>query len=159
MSSRRPGPSRHNRQECRFDRWSGQVQGTHLIPVRAGAAEALGGDTGAFGQNPGSLPTVSLQRRVVGWETGNKFTGQCAIVTLRKRKPNIGAFPHPVQQPALAQQFQMPGEARLRLAQNLGELHDAEGTPGSQRKKTQAGRFSGGAQTGEEVLHGECPMT
>ncbi len=47
----------------------------------------------------------------------------------------------------------MAGQARLRLAEDFGELHHAERAAGGEREQAQPGRFGGGAQAGEEVFH------
>ena len=40
----------------------------------------------------------------------------------------------------------MAGQAGLRLAENFGEFHDAEGAAPGERQQPQPGRFGTGAQ-------------
>ena len=132
---------------------AGQVQRPHLVPVGALAAEALGRDAGAFGQHAGSLAAVGLQDRVVLRQARDQVAGQRARLAVRQGEPDIGALAHPVQQAAVAQQLQMAGQARLRLAEDLGELRHAEGAAAGQRQQAEAGRFGGGAQAGQQAFH------
>ena len=50
----------------------------------------------------------------------------------------------------------MAGQPGLRLAEDFGELHDAEAAARRQREDAQAGRLGAGAQGGEEGVHGLC---
>ena len=54
----------------------------------------------------------------------------------------------PLQQAGVAQQLQVARQPRLRLAEDFGELHDAEFAARGQREQAQAGRFGGGTQGG-----------
>ena len=145
---------RHQRQQRGLDRGGRQVQRPHLIPVGALAAETLGRDAGAFGQHAGGLAAVGLQDRVVLRQPCDQVARQRARLAVRQGEPDIGALAHPVQQAAVAQQLQVAGQARLRLAEDFGELRDAEGAAAGQRQQAEAGRFSGGAQAGQQVFHG-----
>ena len=143
----------HQREQRGLDRGGGKVERPHLIPVGALAAEALGRHAGAFGEHAGGLAAVGLQDRVVLRQAGDQFPGQRAGLAVRQGEPDIGALTHPVQQAAVAQQLQVAGQARLRLAEDLGELRHAEGAAAGQRQQAEAGRFSGGAQAGQQAVH------
>ncbi len=137
-----------------FHRLRRQFQRPHLIPVRTLAAEGFRCLPRPFGQHPGGLAAVGFQRRVVAGQAGDQLPRQIAVGTGGQGEPDIRALPHPVQQAALAEQLQMPRQARLRLAEDFGELHDTERPARRQREQAQTGRFSGGAQTGQEGFHG-----
>jgi hypothetical protein len=47
----------------------------------------------------------------------------------------------------------MARQPGLRLAQDFSEFHHAERPGGGQRQKPQAGRFGGGAQGGQKLVH------
>ncbi len=154
MSSSRPASwSGHQREQRGLDRGGREVQRPHLIPVGALAAEALGRHAGAFSEHAGGLAAVGLQDRVVLRQAGDQFPGQRAGLAVRQGEPDIGALAHPVQQAAVAQQLQVAGQARLRLAEDLGELRHAEGAAAGQRQQAEASRFSGGAQAGQQAVH------
>ena len=155
ISSRRPASlAGTSGQQRRLHRRGGQVERPHLVPVGALAAEALGGHACALGQHAGGLAAVGRQDRVVLRQAGNQVARQGARLAVRQGEPDIRALAHPVQQAAVAQQLQMAGEARLRLAEDLGELRDAEGAAAGQRQQAEAGRLGGGAQAGQQVFHG-----
>ena len=155
MSSSRPAScSGHQREQRRLDRGGRQVERAHFVPVGALAAEALRGDAGAFGQHAGGLAAVGLQDRVVIRQAGDQIAGQRAGLAMRQGEPDVGTLAHAVQQAAVAQQLQVAGQARLRLAEDLGELRHAEGAAAGQRQQAQAGRFGGGTQTGQQAFHG-----
>ena len=119
MSSSRPASSlRHQRQQRGLDRGGGQVERAHLVPVGALAAEAFGGDAGALRQHAGGLAAVGLQDRVVLRQARHQVAGQRARLAVRQGEPDIGALAHPVQQAAVAEQLQVAGQARLRLAED-----------------------------------------
>ncbi len=122
-----------------------------LIPVRALPAEAVGGDARALRQHPGGLPPVRLQHRVVGRQAGQQVAAQSRAG--RQGEPHVRALPHPLHHAGFDQQPQVAGQPGLRLAQDLGELHDAERAPRRQREQPQPGRLGAGAQGEEERVH------
>ena len=121
--------------------------------------ETFGRDAGTFGEDTGGLTAVSFQDRIVPRQPGDQFTGQRAVIARGQGEPDVGPFPHPIQQAAITQQLQVARQPRLRLTEDFGELHDAECPPSRQREQAEAGRFSGGAQTGEEMLHSPLLLT
>ena len=74
----------------------------------------------------------------------------------RQREPNVGPLPHPLHRPGLHQQAQMARQARLRLPQDLGEIHDAERAPARQGEQPQPCRLGAGAKGEEERFHAGC---
>ena len=145
---------RDQRQQRVLDRVRGQVERPHLVPVGALAAKTFGRDARALGQHPGGLAAIGFQDRVVGRQPRDQIAGERAVVALRQGEPDVRALPHPVQQPAIAQQFQVARQPGLRLAEDFGELHHAETAPGGEREQAEPGRLGGGAQAGEEAFHG-----
>jgi len=57
-----------------------------------------------------------------------------------------------VDQPRLGQQLQMAADARLALAENLGQILDVEVAALKQRQQAQPGRVAAGAQACEQRL-------
>ena len=93
----------------------------------------------------------------IGSSSGRRATRSRASApgcAVRQGEPDVGALADPVQQAAVAQQLQVAGQARLRLAKDLGEFRHAEGAATGQRQQAQAGRFGGGTQAGQQALHG-----
>ncbi len=142
-----------------FDGLGGKVEGAHFVPVGAFVAEAFRGDAGAFGEDSGGLAAIGFEDGVVGGEAGDEFARQGAGFAGGQGEPDVGAFADPVEQAAVAEEFQVTGEARLGLAEDFGELHDAERAAGREGEEPQAGGFSGGAKGGEELLHGGLYVT
>ena len=115
------------REQGGFDGGGGQVEGAHFVPVGALAAEALVGGAGALGQDAGGLAAVGFQDGVVRRQVGDQLAGQGAVRAGGEREPGVGAFAFARQQAGVAEQLQVAGEAGLGLAEDLGELGDAEG--------------------------------
>jgi len=137
-------------------RLSRQVQRAHFVPVGAFAAKTLGGDARPLRQHAGGLAAVGLQDRVIGGQAGDQVSGERPFIPARQGEPNVRPLPHPVQQPAIAQEFEVPGEPRLRLAEDFREFHHAETAPGGEREKPKPGGLRDGAQAGEEAFHAAC---
>ena len=68
-------------------------------------------------------------------------------------EPGVRPLPHPLQQPRVAHQAQMARQARLALAEDLGELGHGERPAPGERQDAQPGGFGRGAQCGEQILH------
>ena len=154
MSSKRaPCVFRDQREQRGFDGWGGQVEGAHLVPVGALAAEAFVGGAGALGQHAGGLAAVGFQDGVVLRQVGGDLAGQRAVRAGGEGEPGVGAFAFARQQAGFAEQFQVAGQAGLRLAEDFGELGDAEGTARGEREEAEAGRLRGGAECGEQGVH------
>ena len=95
-----------------------------------------------------SLP-VACEHRVVGIELLEQQARQAPAVRVERH-----AVIDPVllaeafEQPAVVQQLQVPGDTRLALADNLGELGDRELATGQDREQAQARRLRDRPQTG-----------
>ena len=48
----------------------------------------------------------------------------------------------------------MTGEPRLRLAEDLGEIHHAEAAARGEREQAEPGRLGGGAELQQQAVHG-----
>ena len=74
-----------------------------------------------------------------------------AAAALAQPEERPGAFAEALDQSGLGQQPQMPRDARLRLAQDVGEIGDRQLGLGQQRDDAQARLFAGGLQGAVEV--------
>src|SRR5260370_42695613 len=82
-----------------------------------------------------------------GIEPGDELAGKLgAAAMLAETEEGPGSFPKPLHQPGFRQQLEMAGDARLRLAQNVGEIGDRQLGFGEQRQDAQAGRLAGSLQ-------------
>lgn len=74
--------------------------------------------------------------------------GGTAVLGETEERP--GAFAEALDQPGLDQELEVPGDARLRLAQDVGEVGDGQFGLGQQRQHTQprllARRFQRGVE-------------
>ena len=138
-----------------FHRVRRQFQRPHLVPIGTGAAKTLRSFACAFGEHAGGLAAIGFERGIVGWQAGDQLAGEIAVGAGREREPDIRSFPHPIQQVAFDQEFQVAGQARLRLAEDFGELHHAKRTARRQRQQTQSRGFGGGSEAGQELVHGQ----
>ena len=88
-------------------------------------------------------------------QVGGDLAGQRAVRAGGQGEPGVGALAFARQQAGIAEQFQVAGQAGLRLAEDFGEFGDAEGAARGEREQAQAGRFRGGAERGEQGIHRE----
>ena len=144
---------RHQREQGGFDGRGGEVEGAHFVPVGALVAETFVGGAGALGQDAGGLAAVGFQDGVVLGEVGGDLASQRTIRTGGEGKPGVGTFAFARQQAGFAEQFQVAGEAGLGLAEDFGELGDAEGASRGEREEAEAGGLRGGAERGEQGVH------
>ena len=152
-----PASSRRNKLgERGLHRLGRQVERPHLVPVGALLLEAFRRNPCALGQHPRGLAAVGLQDRVVRRQAGDQLARERAILASRRGEPDIGALPHPLEQPRIAEQLQVAGQAGLRLAEDFGEFDDAESPSGRERQHSQPGRLGGSTQRGEQRLHAIC---
>ena len=78
-----------------------------------------------------------------------------AAAMLGQAEEGPGAFAEALDQPGLGQQPQMARNARLRLAQDVGEVGDGQLGFGQQRQHAQARLLAGRLQRGVEGLETE----
>ena len=97
------------------------------VPLGGVAAEiGLRGGV-ALRAHRGQPLAIACQRRVGGIEARNQLArqlGRPAALAQAEERP--GPFPEAIDQPGLGQEPQMPRNARLRLAQDGGEIGDGE---------------------------------
>ena len=143
-------------QQCGLHIGGGQAERPHLVPIGALAAEGVGGDARPLRQDAGGAAAVGGQHGIVLRQAGEQVQHGCGAGqgVGGEGEPDVRALPDPVQQAGVAQQLEVAGQAWLALAEDLGELHDAERAAGGERKQSQPGGFGAGAQGGEERLHG-----
>ncbi len=105
--------------------------------------------------NLGESRPVALQGRILGREGGDQFAG----------KPGGHARPdQPEESPAtflvalektcLAHQFQVTGDPRLALPENLGELADGQFRIRQQRQQPKPGRLGRSTENGQNAVQG-----
>jgi len=108
-------------------------------------------------RSPGAsgLAAVGFQDGIVGRQVGDQAAGHGTVRAGGQREPGVGAFAFTRQQAGVAEQLKVAGEAGLRLAKNLGELGNAEGAPPGESEEAETGGLRGGAERGEQRVHGE----
>ncbi len=52
----------------------------------------------------------------------------------------------------------MPADARLALAQDLGQFADVGLAMGEEEQNPDTGRLGSGAQSGQQFIHGQLPL-
>ena len=73
-------------------------------------------------------------------------------------KPEIDprALAEALDEPGLGHELEMPADARLALAEDLGQILDVELAAGQQRQDAQARRLAGAAQSGQRMGAGQA---
>ena len=84
---------------------------------------------------------------------GARDVGRAAALAQAEERPR--AFAEALDQAGLGQEPQMARQARLRLAQNLGEVGDRQLGLGDQRQDAQARRFARRLEHGGQGRKGE----
>ena len=111
---------------------------------------------GARGAHRGELGAVAGDGLVGGMQMREQRAGNLgAAAVLGEAEEGPGALAEALDQPGFGQQLEMPRDARLRLAQDVGEVGDGELGLGEQRQQPQAGVLAGGFQGGVEGLKTE----
>ncbi len=101
---------------------------------------------------------VERHDRVLGRQHGDEPLGRAARAAARQAIEHPVGLAEAVEQPGLAQQFQVARHARLALAENVGQLAHGQLALGAQRQKPEPGRLGGGAQGGQKLFHGTTPL-
>ena len=131
----------------RLDRFVGDVQFADAVPFRGMRAEiGLGSIRPRLPH--GSQPLTVARKDGVGRiEAGNQRAGKLrARALLGQAEEGPGPLAKPRDQPGLGQQPEVAGDARLRLAQDLGQVGDREFGFGKQRQHAQPGPLARGPQ-------------
>ena len=134
----------------------GDMQLADAVPFGGVAREIFlrgGSARGTHGRKP---LAVARDGGVVGIEPRDQFARQRrAAAALAQPEERPGAFAEALDQPGLGQEPQMPGDARLRLAQNVGEVGDGQFGLGQQRDDAQPRLLAGGLEGAVEGGEGE----
>ncbi len=131
------------------------MQGAQLVPALGIVAEEAGGGGLAAlldGIEPGA---VGGDARMLGVEAAHELAHQGGILAaVGQAETGELGFAEALQQARFDQQFQVPGHARLALAQHVHIVADGQVLAGRQRQDAQPGVLGGRPQQGEEVIHG-----
>ena len=73
---------------------------------------------------------------------------------LGEAEEHPGAFAEALDEPGLGHQLQMPADARLALAEDLGEVLDVQLAGGEQRQNAQARGLAGGREARQGLARG-----
>ena len=153
-AERRAGERRADR---RLDRLVGDVQLADAVPLGGMAAEIGLRGGGARGPHGGQPLAVARDGRIAGIEPRDQLARELgAAAVLAEAEEGPGAFAEPLDQAGLGQQLEMARDARLRLAQDVGEIGDRQLGLGEQRQDAQprrlAGRLEGAVERHERQL-------
>ncbi len=166
-SSRLPDRLRADGVEDRgLDRVLGGVQRAQPVPVRRQALRRRPAPRRA--RSPAPRRGARGRRRAggrcrsSGGQDGAQDLGRGGALAEAEEGP--GAFAVPLDEPGLGQELEMARDARLRLAEDIGQVGHRELALGKQRQHPQPGFLGGGpqslqglGQSGGRVVHG-CPV-
>ena len=140
-----------------FHRCVGRVQHPQRVPL-SGMARKIGGGAGcARGADRGEVAAIfGAAGRKGGIAVlsdakqprGRRAQRRRAVLTDRASEEHPTAFFAPLCQARIAKNPDVPGNARLALAENLGQFPDREFHMGKQAHDPEAGRIGEGAQEG-----------
>ena len=167
IEQRAERPVGKRRADRLLHRLVGDMQLADAVPFGGMAREIFLRGGGARRAHRGEPLAVAGDGGVVGIEPRDQFARQrrrAAALAQPEERP--GALAEALDQPGLGQQPQMPRDARLRLAQDVGEVGDRQLGLGQQRHDAQprllAGRLEGAVEGGERQLgrrsHGPRPI-
>ncbi len=139
-----------------LDRVVGDVQLADAVPFGGVGAEIglrRGGARRAHRGKPGAVAGDGL----VGWieplEQRARELGAAAMLGQAEERP--GALAEALDQPGFGQQLEMARDARLRLAQDVGEVGDRQFGFGEQRQHAQARLLARGLEGRVEGIETE----
>ena len=143
-----------------LDRGIGHMQAADAVPFGGVLAE-IGLRRGrARGAHRGEPPAVAHHDRIGRIEPPDqrlRDVGDAAALAEAIERP--ASLAEAIDQAGFGEQLQMPRDARLRLAQDLGEVGDREVGLGEQRQDAQARALAGGAQGGVQGVEIERRRT
>ena len=114
------------------------VQLADAVPLRGVRAEIVLRRGGALRAHRGQPVAVARDHRVLGIELGDQRArelGAAALLGQPEERP--GALAEALDQPGLDQELEMARDARLRLAQDLGEVGHGQLGLGQQHQHAQ----------------------
>ena len=137
----------------------GDVQGADLVPMAGNPAEiGLGGALPGLDDARQTL-AIALQERVIGRQQVDDEAGHgCAGAGLGQTEQHPAPLLVAVDQTGLAHQLEVTADPRLALRQDGGELGDVEFAMRQDEQKPEPGAFGTGAQTLEQILHGDLGL-
>ena len=133
----------------RLDRLVGGVQFADAIPLRGMGREIILRRLRARLAHGGQSFAVARQDRIVGIEIiGQKPHHLRAALLVGDAEEGPGALAMAFDQSGFGQQLEMTRNARLRLAQDFGQVGDGEFGLGQEREDAQTRGLRGRAQSG-----------
>ena len=134
----------------RFDVALGDMQRADLVPL-AGMGLEIGLRRFGAGLLHGcGAGAVAGEREVARIEAGDDGFGERRLgAGLGQPEKHPRAFAEAPDQAGIGHELQMPADARLALAEDLGEVLDVQLAAGKQRQDAQARGLAGGAQCGK----------
>ncbi len=153
-SSERNGRVGERRADRVLDRFIGDMQLADAVPLGGVAAEIGLRGGRARGAHRGEPLAVARDGRVGRIEPRDELARELgAAAALAQPEERPGAFAEALDQAGLGQELEMARDARLRLAQDVGEVGDRELGLGEQRQDAQprrlAGRLEGAVEAGK----------
>ena len=120
------------------------MQAADTVPLRGMAAEVILRRGDAGGAHIGEALMVARYDGVGRIELFNEPAHQLRLgAALGTAEERPGSLAEPFDEARLGQQLEMPGDSRLRLAQNLGQLRNRQFSLGQQHQDAQAGFLAG----------------
>ena len=156
-SSERNGRSPSSSADLGFDRLVGGMQAADAVPLGGVAAEIILRRRDAGRAHAGEPLAVAGDDGIGGIElfapTGApaRPSAPCSA----RRKNAHDALAEALDQPRLGEQLEMARNARLRLAQDFGELRHGQFRLGEQREDAQPRLFPGRLERGIQVVEGD----
>jgi tRNA-Thr(GGU) m(6)t(6)A37 methyltransferase TsaA len=145
-------PPAQSLDDRRLYRGLGHVKGAQPVPLRRQSSEevlrglrpllANGGETGTIAGKNGICPVELLQN-------GGEEARHGAVLRQPEERP--GALPVTAHETGLDEQFEMPGDPRLRLAENVRQIGHGQFARAQESQHAQTGLFAGRAQSVEGV--------
>ena len=140
-----------------FDVLLGHVKRADLIPFARMRLEIGLRGLGACLLDGGSPRAVARESKVGGVEARDNGAGE------RGFRPGIGeteedprALAEAPDQPRFGHEFQVPADARLALAEDLGQVLDVQLARGKERQDAKARGLARGAQSGQGLDTGQA---
>ena len=136
-----------------------RVQRADALPIGGVCLEesrSFGGARFAHGRQ---APAVRRQRVGLAFRKPREDMTQLrARPLLRRAIEHPASFLEAQDQPGIAQQFEVAGDARLALAQDLGQLGDGQLRLPQDQQQAQPGRIGSSTQHGQQFVHPDLPF-
>ena len=140
---------------CRLDPLFRDMQRAQLVPIGGMGGKIACRLFGACAPHLGEPDTVGGARFVVGGKPSENVARERRRRAARgDEEKDPGPLAMALDEAGFDQQFQMPGNARLRLAENGDELGDGQLGLGEQRDEAQARRLRRRGKGGQQGFEG-----